>query len=141
MSTYVDTSMLVKLLIEEEGSDSAELIWNRAEMLVSARVLYAEARAALAAARRTDRLSSKQHRSAVAEFDILWAQLNIAEISQELVEQAAQLSDVHGLRGYDAIHLAAAILVGATILASADSDLCDAAARHDLHVADPRSAD
>jgi hypothetical protein len=41
--TYVDTSVLIKLLIEEVGTLEAGLIWDAPDVLVSARIGYAEA--------------------------------------------------------------------------------------------------
>jgi hypothetical protein len=42
----------------------------------------------------------------------------------ELVASAAELADDEGLRGYDAVHLAAVLTVEATVLSSADTALC-----------------
>ena len=54
-----------------------------------------------------------------------------------LAEQAAQLATKYGLRGYDAVHLAAAGAMGDTTLlfASWDNRLQQAAHRHGLSVA------
>lgn len=54
MITYVDTSTLLKLLIEEVGTAQAQATWDRADDLVSAPVLQVEARAALTAAARNE---------------------------------------------------------------------------------------
>ena len=62
------------------------------------------------------------------------------EDSGALVEHASDLAELHGLRGYDAVHLAAALAVGAVVLTSADADLCDAASRAGMHVANPLDA-
>ena len=45
MITYVDTSTLIKLLIDEVGTTEAGLIWKEPDVLVSARVGHVEARA------------------------------------------------------------------------------------------------
>ena len=137
MITYVDTSTLLKLVIEEDGSDRAGTIWTSADTVASVSLITVEARAALAAARRGRRLTAAQHAAARAELDALLADLHIVEPTMELIADAADLADDQGLRGYDAVHLAAALLVGATILSSADTDLCAAAERRGLHVANP----
>ena len=137
MITYVDTSTLLKLIIEEPGSEAAAVVWDQSEALASARILYAEARAALAAARRGKRLTPAQHRQAVEILDDLWSQISIVEIDRDLIERAAELAERHGLRGYDAVHLAAALLVGADIFTSADHLLCQAARAEGFHVANP----
>jgi uncharacterized protein len=134
---YVDTSMLIKLLIEEPGSDRAGLVWDAADVLATSQLLYVEARAALAAARRAGRTTGPAHRTAVSELEALWEQMSIVEVTEELVSRAAELAESDGLRGYDAMHLASALSVGADTLASADTDLCAAALRHAMHVANP----
>ncbi len=137
MITYFDTSTLIKLIIDEDGSDRAEVLWQKADALASARLIVVEARAALAAAHRGKRLSSRQFIAAKASLADLVEDLHLVEVSKELIDDAVELAEREALRGYDAVHLAAALLVGATILTSADVALCAAAARQGLHVANP----
>ncbi|MDZ4826627.1 MAG: type II toxin-antitoxin system VapC family toxin [Actinomycetota bacterium] len=137
MITYVDTSTLLKLLIEEQGSVRAAVIWDSAAVVAAARVVHVEARAALAAAARGRRLSPVQLRRTKTELVGLWQQFTIVEITEGLVDLAGDLAEQERLRDYDAIHLAAALQIGADLLTSADSDLCAAATRRGLHVANP----
>ena len=94
-------------------------------------------RAALAAARRGSRLTEVQLRAAIAELQPLVGDLYVVPVTDDLVASAAELADTEGLRGHDAVHLAAALTVEATVLSSADGALGAAAARHGLHIADP----
>jgi len=135
--TYIDTSSLLKLLIDEDGSDRVELIWDTADTLASVALIVVESRAALATARRGRRLSISQHQRAVDEVTSLIDEISIVEVTEDLLEHAAQLAEEESLRGYDAVHLAAALAVEATVLSSADTDLCDAAERRGLHVSNP----
>ena len=137
MITYVDTSTLIKLIVDEEGSDRAELIWQTADSVASASLVVVEARAALAAAVRGNRLSANQSHVAKIELAAFVDDLHLVEVTVELIESAAQLAEAESLRGYDAVHLAAALFVGATVLSSADRTLCEAAERQGLHIADP----
>jgi hypothetical protein len=77
--TYVDTSTLIKLLIEEIGTTEAGLIWDEPDVLVSARVGHVEARAALAAARRQGRITNGVFTSAIGGLEVLWSQLSVVE--------------------------------------------------------------
>jgi predicted nucleic acid-binding protein len=138
--TYVDTSTLLKLLIEEPGSARAAVIWDSADVVAAARVVHVEARAALAAADRARRLSPAQSRRTKVELAGLWQQFTIVDMTEGLADAAGDLAEQEGLRGYDAIHLAAALEIGADLLTSADSDLCAAAGRRGLHVANPIDA-
>jgi predicted nucleic acid-binding protein len=135
--TYIDTSTLLKLIIDENGSERAMTIWATADAVASVNLIVVEARAALAAAKRVRRLTEAQHRSAVVELEALVSDLHIVPVTDELVASAAELADDEGLRGYDAVHLAAALTVEATVLSSADSALCAAAAGRGLHIANP----
>jgi uncharacterized protein len=135
--TYVDTSSLLKLVIDEDGSERAELVWDGADALASAALVVVEGRAALAAARRGGRIDARQHRRARQEFTALVEELSIIEITEQLIAEAADLAEAEALRGYDAVHLAAAVTIDATVLTSAHTALCEAAQRRGLHVANP----
>lgn len=137
MITYVDTSSVLKLVIDEDGSERAGLLWDSADALASVALVVVEGRAALAAAKRAGRLDTRQHRAARDEFSALIEELTIVEVTEELIEEAAAHAEQDALRGYDAVHLAAALTIEATVLASADTALCNAAERHGLHVANP----
>jgi predicted nucleic acid-binding protein len=135
--TYVDTSTLLKLIIDEEGSDRAALIWSSGDAVASVSLITVEARAAIAAAGRGRRLTADQARDAMGELDALLRVLHLMPVTDELVSAAAELATVEGLRGYDAVHLAAALEISATVFSSADTTLCAAAERRGLHVANP----
>ena len=48
MIVYFDTSAIIPLIIDEASSPLCERFWNDATQAVSSRLLYVEARAALA---------------------------------------------------------------------------------------------
>jgi len=138
--TYVDTSTLLKRLLVEDGSDQADAIWNAADVLTSAVTVIVEARAALAAAKRGGRLTAAELGQVKAELVDLLEELTFIEITDDLVEEAADLAEADALGGYDAMHLAAALAIEANVLTSSDPALCDAAERRGLHVANPLDA-
>jgi predicted nucleic acid-binding protein len=135
--TYVDTSTLIKLVLVEDGSSTANQIWDAADVLVSSTLVVVEARSALAAARRTGRSTGAQLRRAKAELGELLAEMTMIAPTIELIEEAAELAEAEALRGFDAVHLAAAVTIDATVFSSADAALCAAAARRGLPVANP----
>jgi uncharacterized protein len=139
--TYVDTSTLIKLLIDEVGTVEAGQIWDEPDVLASARVAHVEARAALAAAQRQGRISADVLRVAVEGLNVLWSQVSVVEIDDTLMRLAGDLAATHSLRGYDAVHLAASHVVGADVFSSADRRLCEAASSTGFHVANPVDAD
>jgi predicted nucleic acid-binding protein len=113
--------------------------WKAADHIVAARLLYPEARAALAAAFRAKRVPTRLYSGRRAALDELWREFTVAETSPALAQLAGDLAEQHGLRGYDAVHLAAALRVGADAVVTADSDLLRAADLHRLPVVDARS--
>jgi predicted nucleic acid-binding protein len=106
---YLDTSALVKLYVEEDGSASVRSWVAAADAIVSSRVAYPEARAALARRMREAALSAEQHERAVADLDQDWARLAIVELGADVARLAGDLAQRRGLRGFDAIHLASAV--------------------------------
>ncbi len=141
MITYVDTSVLIKLLINEIGTAEASAIWDEPDVLVCSRLGHVEARAALTAARQQGRISEVVSGEALSGLEVLWSQLSIVEIDEDLMRFAGDTAEAHGLRGYDAMHLAAARHVGADVFSSADRRLCAAASESGLHVANPIDTD
>lgn len=138
MITYFDTSILIKLLIDDEAyRPEAERVWLDSDYVICAEIGYVEARAALAAARRNRRLTTTTLRSAKEQLELLWAQLSVVVVDTALVRAAGDIAERYGLRGYDATHLAAAITGQATVVASADHQLVEAARRGGFGVAEP----
>ena len=129
MIVYFDTSALVPVIIEEPSSAGASRLWDEADRVVSSRLVYAEGRAALAMARRMDRFDDDHLRTAVQDFESLHEQLDIVEVTENLVRDAGSLAQELALRGYDAVHLASAQLVHDPdmVLASRDQHLLAAA--------------
>jgi predicted nucleic acid-binding protein len=135
--TYFDTSALVPLLIAEPGSPAARQLWDGATRVASVRLVYPEARAALAQARRQDRLTARQLRTAVRSLDEIYTQLDTVEVTETLAHHAGELAEQHRLRGYDAVHLAAALLISDPdlVLATGDLELLAAATASGLATA------
>jgi uncharacterized protein len=110
---------------------------GRHEVAAAATIIAVEARAAVAAARRAGRLTNEEHRAATLQLNSLLSGLTTVHVTRELISEAADLSEAEALRAYDAVHLAAALLVRADVLTNADKVLCDAASRRGLRVAIP----
>ncbi len=107
MIAYFDTSAVVPLLVAEAGSARAGILWDEADRAVSIRLVYPEGRAALAQARRLGRLTARQLRAAARELEARYQELDLVELDDVLARRAGHLAELHGLRGYDAVHLAA----------------------------------
>jgi len=134
---YFDTSAVVPLITNEPASATCERLWNEAARVVSVRIMYAEARAALTMAQRHGRLTPRELTPAVELLDRLLDQLDTVEITETLVFNAGAMAQEHSLRGYDAAHLAAALTVADedTVFVTGDQQLAAAATRLGLAVA------
>lgn len=108
MIVYFDTSAFVPLLVEERTSGSCLRIWGDADAVLSTRLLYVESVSALKRAVEHERASDSLARSAVRRLDELWAQVKVIEIDSALTDVAANVAWRFGLRGFDAVHCAAA---------------------------------
>jgi uncharacterized protein len=131
---YLDTSALLKLYLAETGSELVREHRGTASVAATSLVTLVEARAGLARRRRASEILPREYRHAVGELTEDWDRYVKIGISDGLVKHAAQLAERHRLRGYDAIHLASAMLLtdqtnGDVLFASWDDDLDAAAAR------------
>jgi hypothetical protein len=137
LTAYFDTSAAVKLVVEERGSSDAARLWDASTRAISSIVLYPEARAALKRAHRERRLTTPGLGIAIDEIGRVWDHLERVGLSTALAIRAGELAHAYDLRGYDAVHLAAAEAVASPdmVFVAADRELCAAAARLGLATA------
>lgn len=139
MIAYFDTSAFLKLVVSEPGSNTVAEAWTGATTVVAGRLLYPEARAALAAALRARRVPPRQYPGLRARLDDLWSDCAVVEVTSTVAEAAGDVAEQHRLRGYDAVHLTSALRVMVDVLVGADADLLQAARSRGLAVIDARA--
>ena len=108
---YFDSSALVKLVVDEPGTDLASDLWDGCDAALSSRLAYPEVRAALAAAARNADLTEDQLRAAEATWEEFWASMRPVELTPRVERDAGRLAGQRALRGADAVHLASALAV------------------------------
>ncbi len=113
---YFDSSALVKLVLDERGSDIAAALWNGCDAALSSRLAYPEVCAAVAAAGRNHELTGSEASDAADEWETFWASVRPVELSFDVEQRAGELAARHGLRGADAVHLASALALGSADL-------------------------
>jgi predicted nucleic acid-binding protein len=114
--------------VREEGSELAAALWDARGAAASSILAYPEGRAALAAAHRARRLTDHGYNRALAEFEAAHDELVVVGMDDALARHAGALAADRRLRGYDAVHLASALALGAgTVLIAWDKDLRRAA--------------
>ena len=111
MIAYFDTSALVPLLVSEAGTDAYGHRWDHADQVVSVRLAYVEAAAAVARAHRLGRVDAATHAEALEILDALWSNVVVIDVDEPLMYAAAASAADYDLRGYDAVHCAAAFCV------------------------------
>lgn len=108
MLLFCDTSALIKLLIDEPGSDQVHHAAERAGLIAACRITWVEAMAAMARRQRDDPRSADAIEQARQRLSQLWSSFTVVEVNQQLVEAAGRFADVFALRADDSVQLAAA---------------------------------
>lgn len=134
MICYLDSSALVKLYLLEPGDVEVRQLIADAVAAGSVVISRAEVVAALGKAVRLGAVTRGDAEAARRFFQVEWQDLSRIEITEFVIERAADLAWAYGLRGYDSVQLAAAVIwqeaLGLPLtLATFDAKLWDAAAR------------
>lgn len=134
MIVYLDASALVKRYVVEVGSAETRALIDDVGVVATAVITRVEVAAALARAARISLIPHADALDARAAFHREWADFARVPVNEPLVARADGLAWEHGLRGYDAVQLAAALVwqeaLGAQVtLATFDRQLWAAAER------------
>ena len=146
---YLDTSALAKRYVQEAGT---AWVLNLTDVitghdLYTVPVTGPEMIAALFRKARTGDISLDEATRSAGNFRTDWQQqYQIVEVTASIADQAMELAEKHGLRGYDAVHLAVAFTLQQMrelmelpplTFVSADVQQLEAAAAEGLPVEDP----
>ena len=100
----------MKRYLAEADSPAVDRLVAQASVLGTSLISRAEVAAAIARAARMSALPSAEAEKALKTFRAQWADLIATPVTQILVAKADSLAWEYGLRGYDAVHLASALL-------------------------------
>ena len=120
MTVYLDTSSLVKLFLEESGSDRVRALVADATAIATSVVAYAETRAALARRRRERILTPRAFTTAKRAFEGQWPRFVSIEVTADVARQAGDFAERYALRGFDSVHLASFVAIASQ---AADGDV------------------
>ncbi len=151
MVYFADTSALCKRYVNESGS-----AWLRASVdaatgcqVIIVRTTSVEMIAAITRRQRGGSMSSADADTARRDFRAdLASDYQVIEAAQTICELAMAVAEKHGLRGYDAIQLAAllevnklrtSLALAPVTLLSADGELNMAAMAEGIRIEDPRN--
>ncbi len=141
MILYLDTSSLLKLYLDEEHSDLVRTWVDGAQVLCTSRVALPEAMSAVARRWRQGDLDDEAFAAIRQALTDDWPELSSVDLNEEAAGELAVRLD---LRGFDAVHLAAAVEVvtfadAPTFFSSFDRQLNRAARAEGLAVLDAES--
>jgi len=107
---YLDTSALLKQYIQENKSEAVEELLGLAAGLGTSIITYTEMAAAMSRATRMGAFPSAEAQAAWKDFLTDWTSLTRLKVSAQITARAATLAWEYGLRGYDALHFASALV-------------------------------
>jgi uncharacterized protein len=148
---FFDSSAIAKRYLHETGTSWVGSVTDLASgsQVYLARITLVEVISAITRKARGIGLSATGAAKAIADFRRDFAaEYLVVEITPSLVERAADLAEIHTLRGYDSVQLSAALEINsnrialgftAITLISADIPLNVVAAAEGLAVDDPNS--
>ena len=110
MILYLDASALVKRYINEAGSTEINQIILQAQAVGTVAISQAEVSAALSKTVRMKVLTKQDALTSLELFRSDRSDLARIQVTEAVINQADALVWTHNLRGYDAVHLAAALV-------------------------------
>ncbi|MCG6534945.1 MAG: type II toxin-antitoxin system VapC family toxin [Syntrophales bacterium LBB04] len=111
MILYCDSSALIKRYVEEAGSEQVDRLFADHPTVITSTVAFAEIMAAFRKKYREGILSKSGYLKTVSEFKKEYEKITLVSITTDLNQIIEGLLLKHSLRGFDAIHLASALLV------------------------------
>lgn len=111
MIVYFDTSALVKRYLREADSEKVVALLNESEHLFGSIVIAkVEMSAAFQKAVRMNIVSSAMAAEVWGDFLDHWQMFTRLRVTTGTIEKASDLAWKYGLRGYDSLHLATALM-------------------------------
>ena len=133
---YLDTSALVKRYLIEVGSAWIVTLTDPSSghTIISTEISQVEAAAAIAARQRAPGGMSLRERDEAVDLLAVHCttEYRLVGANSVILDRAIRLTQSHRLRGYDAVHLATALIVNEQYLAASLPDLTFIAADNDL---------
>ena len=134
---YLATSALIKRFVAEPGSELVQKLVTREGPVAPAKIAYAEIYAALNRKKREGHLSTRDYRLVCEEFEDDWQAYVRVDLQDEILSLCRDLTEKHPLRGFDAVHLASALILQRDLgekiaFTAADTRLLEVAAAEHL---------
>lgn len=136
MKVFLDTSAFAKRYVAEQGSDQVLAVCQQADSLVVGVICLPELISTLSRLVREKKLASAAYQSLKRDVMADLADVDICQITQEVLASVVSLLEVHPLRAMDGLHVACALACAPDAFVSADHRQLSAARKAGLSVID-----
>ncbi len=136
MKVFLDTSAFAKRHVAEQGSDQVLAVCQQADSLVVSVICLPELISTLSRLVREKKLASAAYRKLKGDMIADLADVDICQITREVLSSVVSLLELHPLRAMDGLHVACALVCAPDAFVSADHRQLSAARDAGLSVID-----
>ncbi|MDO8503558.1 MAG: type II toxin-antitoxin system VapC family toxin [bacterium] len=136
MKVFLDTSAFAKRYVAERGSDKVMASCLQADSLVVSVICLPELISTLSRLVREKKLAKAEYRKLKGDAVADLADVDICQITPDVLGSVVSLLESHPLRAMDALHVACALTVKPDIFVSADRRQLSAARKAGLKIVD-----
>jgi len=136
VKVFLDTSAFAKRYIAEQGSDKVMALCQRADSLVVSVICLPELISTLSRLVREKKLPIADYRKLKRDAMSDLADVDICQITSDIVVSVISLLESDPLRALDALHVACALAVEPDVFVAADHRQLSAAQKAGLKIAD-----
>ncbi|MEW6028847.1 MAG: type II toxin-antitoxin system VapC family toxin [Chloroflexota bacterium] len=110
LTIYLDTSVLLKRYLKEARAEETRQFLEEADEIATGVITRVEIASALARLAFLSSITAEEAEKIWTEFSDDWTIITRLQVISEVIERTASLARQYRLRGYDAVHLASALL-------------------------------
>ena len=136
MRLFLDTSAFAKRYVAEQGSDKVLALCQEADSLFVSVICFPELTSTLCRLVREKKLAKAAYRQLKGDAVADLADVDICQVTPEVLAAVVSLLEAHPLRAMDALHVACALACQPDAFVSADRQQLDAARRAGLRIVD-----
>lgn len=133
---FLDTSAFAKRYVAEPGSDKVSALCQQADSLVVSVICLPELVSTLSRLVREKRISKAAYLKLKADVMADLADVDICQMTPEVLTSVVSLLELHPLRALDALHVACALACKPEVFVSADHRQLSAAHKAGLKIVD-----
>jgi len=136
VKVFLDTSAFAKRYVAEQGSEKVLAMCQQADSLVVSVICLPELISTLSRLVREKKLAKPAYRKLKGDAVADLADVDICQITPEVLATVVSLLELHPLRAMDALHVACALACGPDVFVSADRRQLSAARKAGLKIID-----